>query len=516
MKASMVYLLEFVHEYSNIMHLCNDLAYYMKLTIGEPVYSNSSKKNTFTMLLDTGSSNAAVATSSCCSKLSVHTYSCTSSSTCKSYNNGEQVQVNYVIGSWTGNMVQDTFSSPNMSALPNIPFATITSQSNFLDGGFDGILGMAYSSIAEPQNEPPMTMQEALVSQNIIKDIFSLQLCGVLQPYVNGYLPTADSGLIVLGGIQAPNTTAPYRGNIVYSPIVQKKWYVVLVTNMGYNGVSLNYSCSVYNTPKSIVDSGTSNLVVPTSVYTTLLSQIQAATLAAIPSFPLDYFSDSVACCESYCDPSDASSPLLSLPSITVSMALDGNTKEHFTITIPPTYYWRPISASNGFTTSNCRIYGISEGTGTMLGNVFMDGLHIIHDREHSQMGFAIADNCANKANSSKTISITPISTSWCDCIASTMKTDNLLSSYWPGSKPCFFWFWWDYVIIVAACIIVFCGAIVVYLYIVKRIRRSRNASPPLQQTLLENTPSAILSSNSSDHILIAQEEHRTAQGSKD
>ncbi|OQR86586.1 beta-secretase [Achlya hypogyna] len=495
----------------NLYGISTGISYYMKITIGQPTYSAATSKasapNTFTLLIDTGSSNTAVATTSCCANLNMHTYSCAKSPTCEPYKSNEAVAVNYVVGSWSGILVQDTFSSPNITALPNIPFATVTAQTDFFDGGFDGILGMAFSSIAEPSSNPPSTVFEALVTQQTVADVFSLQLCGVLQPYVDGYTPISTAGHIVLGGIQAPNTSPLYRGQIFYTPL--KKWYVVLVTGIGYGNSSLGFGCSTYNTPKAIVDSGTSNLVVPTAVYATLVAQIQAATLDAIPSFPLDYFSDSVVCCEAYCDPSNAASPLLSLPSISVTLAFGTDTNDIVSVSIPPRYYWRPIAASTGFKTSSCRIFGITEGSGTILGDVFMDGLFIVHDRAGAQLGLAVADNCANKANSSKTITLGRGS-SWCDCLASTTITQsNLLSAHWPGIRPCFFWAWWTYVIVVSIAIVALCLVASIVLWLIKYRRRQRPRAQ-LQEVLLDGGPSPMLSSNTSDDIQVA-EDHRRA-----
>ena len=259
------------------------------------------------------------------------------------------------------------------------------------------------------------------------------------------------------------------------------------------------------------MDSGTSNLVLPTQAYTALLAEIRAATLAVIPSFPLSYFSDSVVCCESYCDPSDLTSPLLDLPPISISLALEESTNEHITVTIPPTYYWRPLAASNGFATVNCRIFGISEGSGSMLGNVFMDGLYVVHDRAGTRMGFAVADNCANKANSSKSITIQG-GGSWCDCLAPATRSGSLVSGGWPGTKPCFFWAWWTYVIVVGIVLVGICLVIIAVLCIRKRHHRRSLEHPSfaqLQETLLESGPSPMLSSNTSDDILMMAEARR-------
>lgn len=123
----------------------------------------------------------------------------------------------------------------------------------------------------------------------------------------------------------------------------------------------------------------------PSEIYNALMAQIKAATLAALPKFDPNYFDSRKSCCGvEYCDPRIADAVLLTLPSIYISLALqtDGSsaTNEHFTVEIPPSYYWRP--EMNGVNNDiPCRAIGISEGSAIMLGDVFMDGLYAYHDR---------------------------------------------------------------------------------------------------------------------------------------
>ncbi len=134
-----------------------------------------------------------------------------------------------------------------------------------------------------------------------------------------------------------------------------------------------------------------------------------------------------------------------------------------------------------------CRVIGISEGgSGNVLGNVFMDGLYVVHDRKTQRVGFSVASNCPNGLTSSKSIS--PVfgfdndgSSSWCNCCSSNLRSDTLLNSYFPGINKCFFWFWWTYVVLVAIIIIFICLSYISYIYISSWIRRRRAAvvTPP-------------------------------------
>ncbi|RHY32192.1 hypothetical protein DYB32_002774 [Aphanomyces invadans] len=214
----------------------------------------------------------------------------------------------------------------------------------------------------------------------------------------------------------------------------------------GYNGIL-----------GAIVDSGTTNIVLPPPVYRPLMAMLRDATLQAIPDFPSTYFSDRSVCCEAYCDPTNVNSTLMSLPSLSFSFALMGQVNDQVTVTIPPTYYWRPIAVQSAVGTTMCRMIGLSEGSSTILGNVFMDGLYTVHDRRNGQIGLAVADNCDNLAISTKTISTSamPSSTaSWCDCLSNAELNDNLVTSKLPGQRACFIWYWWTYVFVVSIIVI--------------------------------------------------------------
>ena len=147
----MVFLLESVGVYyttpnNNIIFECN-VAYTVGITIGFPPYDvnepDRSKSNTFQLLLDTGSSNTAVTTPSCCTSSVLYTCinTCVKSTV--------KVSVQYVVGEWKGNIVSDSFSSSELKIHKDIQFAEIITQSDFIQSGFQGILGIAYPALAQ-------------------------------------------------------------------------------------------------------------------------------------------------------------------------------------------------------------------------------------------------------------------------------------------------------------------------------------------------------------------------------
>ncbi|KAF0694823.1 Aste57867_14347 [Aphanomyces stellatus] len=474
--------------------IASGVSYTIHLDVGTAPTTRS--PTTYQLLLDTGSSNTALATTTCCRNsvdlANMALFNCAASTTCHAIAPGANISVTYVSSSWTGHIVQDSVSTAALGTISQYPFVVIDAQTQFFRGGFSGIMGIAFDALAQPSNNPLPTFFQTLVNRNVVDNVFGLLLCGILQPFAQGIVPGAVAGALILGGVTPTVGPALYRGAMLYTPLIQAKWYVVLITDVAFNGTSLNSDCIDLNTPRSIVDSGTTNIVLPSAIYVELMAAIKAATLQAIPTFAATYFSDSSICCESYCNPTNPKSPLLRLPPISFSFALENDAKQQITIQIPPTYYWRPVAIHSAIGTSTCRVMGISEGTNMILGNVFMDGLYVVHDRDANRVGFGVADNCPNQAVSSKTVSTSAIDSSWCKCLSSTEVSSNLVTSYLPGQKTCFVWYWWTYVILVALVIIALSGAFLIYTWIVKRRkdqRRDPNAIPTLQEQLLVEGP---------------------------
>ncbi|KAI9913564.1 hypothetical protein PsorP6_006563 [Peronosclerospora sorghi] len=80
----------------------------------------------------------------------------------------------------------------------------------------------------------------------------------------------------------------------------------------------------------------------------------------------------------------------------------------------------------NGANSSTpCRAIGISEGTSTVLGDVFMGGLYSYHDRAEGKIGLAVADKCPNTVISSKKVYASKNADIWCSCFSSTIKTKS-------------------------------------------------------------------------------------------
>ncbi|GMF39484.1 unnamed protein product [Phytophthora fragariaefolia] len=332
-------------------------------------------------------------------------------------------------------------------------FLVIEEQDTFYRSTYDGITGLAYEALVASDGSI-LSLYSVLVDTGKTTDSFGMLLCGTMQPMLQtgGTDFTYHSGQLLIGGTEGTEGESYYTGDMFYTPITR------VITDIGYDGTSLGLPCEKYNDPQAIIDSGTSNLAFPSTVYNALMAQIKTATLSAIPDFDSTYFDDSTSCCdEDYCDPMSSNAALLELPSIYFTLGLqtgDGSTSKHFTVEIPPEYYWRPEMNGNNASTP-CRAIGISEGTSTVLGDVFMDGLYSYHDRADGKIGLAVAHNCPNKVNSTKKVYTSDDSDDWCSCFSSTMKKKSSWTTYMPWGSGCFFWQWWMYVVVASIFVVI-------------------------------------------------------------
>jgi beta-site APP-cleaving enzyme 2 (memapsin 1) len=208
-------------------------------------------------------------------------------------------------------------------------------------------------------------------------------------------------------------------------------------------------------------------------VYRTIIGKLKEETkkVIGVDSFDVrNLFNDEAPCCSALCDPTDPKSNLLKIPSLSISLAVntdaDTDSEDQVTVEIPPQYIWRPILVMGvGNVLRNCRVFGISEGDITLLGDVFMDGLFTVHDRKEKRIGIALANNCPLGIKSTKKVSISKGKVMSCDCLGDNDRKDSLLNGYFPGMQRCFFWQWWMYIVLISMIIVVICLGIILFMW---------------------------------------------------
>merc|ERR1712072_394090 len=227
--------------------------YYGPITIGTPPQK-------FNVIYDTGSSNLWVPSKTAFMPLNFHSkYDSTKSSTY--VKNGTSFAIRYGSGSLTGFVSQDTVTMGS-ATVKNQLFAEATKEPGlaFKVGKFDGIVGMAFQSIAVDGMEPAWM---AALSDADDK-VFGVYLGGT----------TGTGGEMTLGGTDS----AHYTGDITYVPVSRAKYWQITVGS---------FSIGNLTNVEAIVDTGTSLLVAPADVVSAFGKKI-GATLVAGKEWTID------------------------------------------------------------------------------------------------------------------------------------------------------------------------------------------------------------------------------------
>jgi saccharopepsin len=223
--------------------------YFAEINLGTP-------PQTFKVILDTGSSNLWVPSSSCTS-IACFLHAKYDSSASSSYKaNGTAFSIQYGSGSMEGFTSQDTLNIGDL-ALPKSDFAEATKEPGlaFAFGKFDGILGLAYDTIAVNHITPPFY---GMVNKGLLDDpVFSFRLGRTEE----------DGGEALFGGID----DSAYTGKITYVPVRRKAYWEVELESVSFGDDVLELE----NTGAAI-DTGTSLIALPTDIAEMLNAQIGA------------------------------------------------------------------------------------------------------------------------------------------------------------------------------------------------------------------------------------------------
>ncbi|KAF9418063.1 hypothetical protein BGZ94_009798, partial [Podila epigama] len=131
----------------------------------------------------------------------------------------------------------------------NVEFAAITENNAFFSqecGAQHGIWGLGYRTLSVDQKP---TLLDTLSATMKIPNGFALQLCGRASN-------TTKTGNMFLGGYSNAHLAEPMQ----YVPLVKKDWYQVQLDGFRVMGVPVTGMQNL-NVPKTIVDSGTTNIL---------------------------------------------------------------------------------------------------------------------------------------------------------------------------------------------------------------------------------------------------------------
>jgi hypothetical protein len=230
-----------------------DFEYTAQVTVGD---------QSFVMSIDTGSSTAAVAGTSCSGCTGVTPlYTPSSSATAT----GKRASSQYEDGSgWSGPVYTDTVGLGNGSPSVSLSLADITKATSFFQGmnDYQGILGLGPTQnvVTGTTAYMPAVMAAG------VANIFAFQLCDGTG---------ADAGTMWLGG------NGGFGGTIVYTPLVaitnNNPYYAINVDSMSLGGTSVVSNASA-TFAQPVLDTGTSLFYVPTSVFNAFQTALQASS----------------------------------------------------------------------------------------------------------------------------------------------------------------------------------------------------------------------------------------------
>ncbi|XP_053249326.1 cathepsin E [Podarcis raffonei] len=216
-----------------------DVEYFGRISIGNPPQN-------FTVLFDTGSSNLWVPSVYCVSKACA-THSRYQPSQSSTYSEvGTAFSIQYGTGSLTGIIGMDQVTVEGIT-VANQQFAESVNEpgSTFLDSEFDGILGLAYPSLAVDGVTPVF---DNMMAQNLVNlPIFSV--------YLNRNPDSSIGGELIFGGFDPSH----FSGSLNWIPVTKQGYWQILLDNIQVGG-AIEFCAEGC---QAIVDTGTSLITGP-------------------------------------------------------------------------------------------------------------------------------------------------------------------------------------------------------------------------------------------------------------
>ena len=324
----------------------------------------------FRLMVDTGSNVLGVAAVGC--------DSCTLQGVAPLYTPGptamdqdQQGSASYGGGElgYSGEIYKDVVGA---STLPSVELdlIAITSQTDFFFkdqcGDAQGIIGL--DEVLDPEGRPTNYLHE-LVAAGATDELAIRYCLGNGDLWLDGYDPAATTG--------DPQWVAmSQNGN-----------YTVSLADIAVAGTSIGLPPSTYG--PALLDSGGPNLLLPPAAFTAITTSIAASPAFAAKFGDATWFKDTGNCTTL----AETRAQLdAELPPLTVTIGSPA-----ISVELPATAaYLQAFTTPTG--TQYCQaMFSFTQFTD--LGNTLMRAGLVIHDRAHSQLGFAPAPACVDTAS---------------------------------------------------------------------------------------------------------------------
>ncbi|KAJ3346365.1 Vacuolar protease A [Entophlyctis luteolus] len=225
--------------------------YFGEIEIGTPPQK-------FTVVFDTGSSNLWVPSTKCNSIACwLHRrFDASKSSTFKK--NGTTFAIQYGTGSLEGVISNDNINIGGADIV-GLDFGESVKEPGFTFavGRFDGILGLAYDTIAVQKVVPPFY---AMINQKLLE-------APLFSAWLGDNADGGEGGEIMFGATNPER----YTGSIVWAPVVRKAYWEV-----GFSNLTVGAKHIEIETKSAAIDTGSSLIVVPTADAETINTLIGA------------------------------------------------------------------------------------------------------------------------------------------------------------------------------------------------------------------------------------------------
>jgi len=232
------------------VHNFMDAQYFIDIELGTP-------PQPFKVVPDTGSSNLWIPSSKCHFQIPCYLHHKYTASDSKTYKpNGTEFDIQYGSGACSGFLSEDVLTLGGVT-IKGQTFAEVTKEPGvaFIAAKFDGIMGLAFPSIAVDHVVPPFYN---MVAQGLVDEpVFAF--------YLNRH---GEDGELTVGGTDP----AHYTGAISYVPLTNETYWMFAMDDLSVLGTSYCADQPCH----AIADSGTSLLAGPVEAVADLNKKIGA------------------------------------------------------------------------------------------------------------------------------------------------------------------------------------------------------------------------------------------------